>query len=57
MTTTITHHCDRCGCEIGEGRVLLRVETGPARHARPEIDLCLACYRELVAWLDGGGGC
>lgn len=44
--------CDKCGVKIEADRSLIRLETGPLRLARPEIDLCLGCARALMAWVD-----
>jgi hypothetical protein len=43
-----------CGQRIEEGRVVLRVETGPARDRLPMVDLCPACFERFAAWLGQG---
>jgi hypothetical protein len=48
-TTTIT--CDKCRCEIHADRTLMRIECGPIRHRRPEVDLCPACCELLETFL------
>jgi hypothetical protein len=54
MSTT-TVHCDRCLERIETGRLVVRLETGPARHEDP-IDLCDRCTRAFLDWLKPGAG-
>jgi hypothetical protein len=47
--TTLTVHCDRCGERVLTDRTLLRVESGPLRSRRPEVDLCPQCVETWFA--------
>jgi hypothetical protein len=50
---TVVVTCDRCGVEIDQSRLLLRVEAGRLRLLRAEIDLCGPCSEKLESWLAG----
>jgi hypothetical protein len=47
----MTIRCDRCRCVIAEDRSLLRVESGPLRQQREQVDLCTTCASALTTWL------
>lgn len=51
MTTTLIHHCDRCGRTITADRTLLEVASGPLRDRTPRVDLCRPCAERLRGWL------
>jgi hypothetical protein len=50
MTET-RHICDKCKTVILEDRTMLTVESGPDALVRPELELCLSCWRALLATL------
>ena len=51
MTATLTVTCDKCKRTIEADRHLVRVESGPLRCRRPEIDLCSDCAAGFLEWL------
>jgi hypothetical protein len=54
MSSETTVRCDRCDEVITADRTVLRVESGPLRGRREQVDLCDECAQALVAWLRPG---